>query len=270
MMLMKKFLICLAIFAPLFSCVGQKDDPEPIVEPEPDIDVPVPEPDNDGPFLAKSLVLDFTGTWCVNCPKMQAAIQDASAERPGRLVSVSVHCLPIDPMSLGTVSTALAARFGVSAYPSAVVDLDKESLISTTSSVLILNQCDRLMEKRGVSSGIRISTAQSGESGFEVSVEASVAQDGDFSFSLLLLEDGITAPQTGAGGDYVHNDVLREWIDCPESFPGKRTGDVFSTSAALPGHSGMRVAVLLMRDGLLDNAAVCVLGESIDYLYDKI
>ena len=27
-------------------------------------------------FFRRSLVLDFTGTWCVNCPKMEAAIEE--------------------------------------------------------------------------------------------------------------------------------------------------------------------------------------------------
>ena len=86
-------------------------------------------------FFRRSLVLDFTGTWCVNCPKMDAAIEAAMEERPGRVVPVSVHCLSIDPMYVKPLSDNLVKQFGVNAYPSAVVDLDPESLITTSSPV---------------------------------------------------------------------------------------------------------------------------------------
>ena len=42
-------------------------------------------------FFRRSLVLDFTATWCVNCPRMEAAFAAAMEARPGRLVPVSVH-----------------------------------------------------------------------------------------------------------------------------------------------------------------------------------
>ena len=53
-------------------------------------------------FFRRSLVLDFTGTWCVNCPKMEAALEEAMAARPGK-----VFWSPKDEISVirGTATT---------------------------------------------------------------------------------------------------------------------------------------------------------------------
>ncbi|MBO4455162.1 MAG: Omp28-related outer membrane protein [Bacteroidales bacterium] len=270
---MKKWLIILLCLLPVLSCVGQKDDPEdePIDNPEPK---PQPDPEShqdpnedQGPYFRRSLILDFTGTWCVNCPKMQTAIYDACEQRPGRIVVVSVHCLSVDPMALTSESAALIKEFGVSAYPSAVVDLDPSSLTSTSSTELLLSHCDRLLEARGDACGIKISSTLDGGA-LKVDVEATPVRDGSYSIHLVLLEDGVVAKQIGASDDYVHNDVLRAWLDAPSAFEGV-TGQAFSASFSLDGAAeGMRVAAIVRRDGTADNAASCHVGEQIDYQHE--
>ena len=64
-------------------------------------------------FFRRSLVLDFTGTWCVNCPKMEAAIEETMEARPGRIIPVSVHCMSIDPMYVKPLSDNLVKQFSV-------------------------------------------------------------------------------------------------------------------------------------------------------------
>ena len=68
-------------------------------------------------FFRRSLVLDFTGTWCVNCPKMEAALEETMEARPGRIVPVSVHCMSIDPMYVKPLSDDLVKRFSVTLPP---------------------------------------------------------------------------------------------------------------------------------------------------------
>ena len=99
-------------------------------------------------FFRRSLVLDFTGTWCVNCPKMEAAIEETMEARPGRVIPVSVHCMSVDPMYVKPLSDDLSGRFGVTAYPSAVVDLDPESLITTSSPELLQSHIARSRRRR--------------------------------------------------------------------------------------------------------------------------
>lgn len=219
-------------------------------------------------FFRRSLVLDFTGTWCVNCPKMDAAIEEAMAARPGRIVPVSVHCMAVDPMYLKPTSDNLVKRFGVKAYPSAVVDLDPESLISTTSSELLLSHIDRLLESRGVSAGIRIESTLDGEN-LSVTVEAKAVQDGEYALSIILLEDGIIAKQTGAddGENHVHNNVLRQWEDGDPITLKEEETATLSLTATVSGK--YRIVAVVSRGGLVDNVVSCTAGASADYQFEE-
>ena len=154
-------------------------------------------------FFRRSLVLDFTGTWCVNCPKMEAALEEAMAARPGRIVPVSVHCMAVDPMYVKPLSDDLVKQFSVKAYPSAVVDMDPESLITTSSPELLLGHVDRLLEARGPAAGIRAESVLDGEY-YTLTAEVKAVRDGDLALALLVLEDGTVAAQTGGTKDYVH------------------------------------------------------------------
>ena len=218
-------------------------------------------------FFRRSLVLDFTGTWCVNCPKMDAAIEEAMAARPGRIVPVSVHCMA-DPMRIKPLCDNLAKQFKVSAYPSAVVDMDPESLITQSSSELLLSHIDRLLESRGVSAGIRIESTLDGED-LSVTVEAKAVQDGEYALSIILLEDGIVAKQTGAddGENHVHNNVLRQWEDGdPVTLKEEETATL-SLTASVSGK--YRVVALVLRNGLVDNVVQCTAGASVDYQFEE-
>ena len=248
---MKKLIYILACLMPLVcmpSCVGQKDDPEdePVDNPE-EPQTPVDESE-----MGSCLVLDFTGTWCVNCPRMHTAIESAMEQRPGLIVPVAVHCLSLDPMMLAPVSDDLAKRFGVSAYPSVVVNFDPLTLFTAASTDLLLAHCDKSRAARGKAAALEIKPSEKGAE--YVCVQATAARDGDYTLHLLRLEDGIVEPQTGAGEDYVHNDVLREWTEAPEAFSGRRAGDVFSADfkADLPAGSGKLVAIVC-RGGIVDN-----------------
>lgn len=219
-------------------------------------------------FFRRSLVLDFTGTWCVNCPKMDAAIEEAMTARPGRIVPVSVHCMAVDPMYLKPTSDNLVKRFGVKAYPSAVVDLDPESLISTTSSELLLSHVDRLLEARGAGAGIRIESTLEGDA-LSVTVEAKAVQDGEYTLAIILLEDGIVAKQTGAddGDNHVHNNILRQWKDGdPVSLKEDETATL-SLTATVSGK--YRIAAVVSRGGLVDNVVTCAAGASADYQFEE-
>lgn len=263
--LMKKWIIILCCLLPLLSCVGQKDDPETDPTDNPDGPATDPWAEEGDEYFRRSLVLDFTGTWCVHCPKMHTALAQAQQLRPGRIVGVGVHCL--DEMSLTPWSNALTARFGIVAYPSAVIDLDPSSLISTSSPELLLSHCDRLLQARGKAAGLRITSTLEG-SVLQVEVEATAVRDGDYSLQLLLLEDGIMAPQTGASDDYVHNDVLRSWTETAAS--AHKAGDVFTASFSLAAEGGsLRCVALVCRGGIVDNAAECKAGGSIAYLFEK-
>ena len=218
-------------------------------------------------YFRRSLVLDFTGTWCVNCPKMEAAIEETMEARPGRVVPVSVHCMSIDPMYLKPVSDNLAKKFGVSAYPSAVVDLDPESLVSESSPALLPSHIDRLLEARGAAAGIRIeSTLEDGN--YTVKAEMKAVRDGDYTLSVLVLEDGIVASQTGGSKDHIHNNVLRSWTD-GDARTGMKEGDTAELELSGTVSGQCRFVAIVCRNGLVDNVVTCAVGASADWQYEE-
>ena len=217
-------------------------------------------------FFRRSLVLDFTGTWCVNCPKMEAAIEESMAARPGRIVPVSVHCMAVDPMYVKPLSDNLVKQFSVKAYPSAVVDLDPESLITTQSPELLLSHVDRLLEARGPAAGIRVESAVEGEN-YTLTAEMKAVRDGTYTLAVLVLEDGTVAAQTGGTKDYVHNNILRSWTE-GESLTVKE-GDTASGTFTGTVTAKSRFVVLVLRDGLVDNVIGCAAGASVDWQYEE-
>lgn len=189
---MKKtlLLICLALAA----CVGHPAD---------DLD------DIDGGHSgsateggAPSLLLDFTATWCVNCPRMASAVEEAARLRPGSVFPVSIH---FKDSFACTQGEELAAQFGVQAYPSLIVNLASSSLITATSTDLILARMDATAALRKGTCTLDLSL----EGGKLVAL-VGVSEAGSYKLGAILLEDGVTAPQTGAGDDYVHDNILRK------------------------------------------------------------
>ena len=217
-------------------------------------------------FFRRSLVLDFTGTWCVNCPKMEAAIEETMEARPGRVIPVSVHCLSVDPMYVKPLSDNLVSQFGVKAWPSAVVDMDPESLITTASPELLQSHIDRLLEARGLAAGIQVeSSLVDGICGMDVHVK--VVRDGDYTLSILEVEDGIVASQTGGTSDYVHNNVLRSWSDNPLN--SLKEGDTADVVFEMPAGAKTRFVLVVLRDGLVDNVSSFIPGASVYYQYEE-
>ena len=217
-------------------------------------------------FFRRSLVLDFTGTWCVNCPKMEAAIEETMEARPGRIVPVSVHCMSVDPMYVKPLSDDLVRKFSVKAYPSAVVDLDPESLITAQSPELLQSHIDRLLEARGPAAGIRVESTVN-EGGFTLKAEMKAVRDGTYVLAVLVLEDGTVAAQTGGTTDYVHNNILRSWTE-GESLNVKE-GDTASCDFTGTVTAKSRFVVLVLHDGLVDNVIGCAAGGSVDWQYEE-
>lgn len=218
-------------------------------------------------FFRRSLVLDFTGTWCVNCPKMEAAIEETMEARPGRVIPVSVHCMSVDPMYVKPLSDDLAGRFGVKAYPSAVVDLDPESLITTSSPELLQSHIDRILETRGPGAGVRVESTLS-DGNYTLTAEMKAVRDGDYTLALLVLEDGIVAAQTGGTTDYIHNNILRSWAE-GEPLNGLKEGDMATCSFSGTLSAKSRFVVIILRDGLVDNVVGCAAGSSVDWQYEE-
>lgn len=231
---MKKYLIIL--LCALVSCVGQKEDPEEETTPGTSVNTE----------SGTGIVLDFTATWCVNCPRMTTAIEEASAQKP--IIPICVHFQDAMVCDQGK---ELISHFGVQAYPSAVMNMDKGTLITATSSELILA---RLTASGKAPCTLDATLAADGS----LEVKVTAAEDGEYTLSAALLEDGIVAAQTGGPDNYVHNNVLRGFLQ--ENLFGDSLGQVsaggsaqrsFSAGTVTSAH---HVAVFVCHNGIVNSA----------------
>lgn len=184
---MKKYLLIL--LCALVSCVGQKEDPEDGTTPR-------------GSTVADGrtgIVLDFTATWCVNCPRMTTAIEEASAARS--FIPICVHFQDDFVCDQGK---QLVSHFGVEAYPSAVMNMDKSTLITATSKDLIIAKLDASVSSK---SPCTIEPSLDYEKGVLL-VKVTAAEEGEYTLSAAVLDDGLVHAQTGASDKYVHNNVF--------------------------------------------------------------
>ena len=226
-------------------------------------------------YFRRSLLLDFTGTWCVNCPKMEEAIHAAMEARPGRIVPIAVHC-KADAMRLKPASDDLVKQFDVKEFPSAVVDLDPESKIVEGSAELLLHQVDRLLDARGPAAGIRVTTSWDKDApgitdnpALVIEAELTAVRDGDYTLGFAVLEDGIVAAQTGGSPDHVHDNVLRHWKIADSHTPHLTEGETLKLCIMYEVAESQRVVVMAIRNGIVDNVVTCAAGASVDYQYEE-
>lgn len=224
------------------SCVGQKDDDE---------DLP---PDTSGistDAAGQSLVIDFTATWCVNCPRMTLAIEEAMADRPGELVPLCVHFGDALACADGI---SLVTLFGVQSYPSAVVDMDASSLTTATSKEILLSRIDERKALKKPACTMEVKAVSPSEGKLEASVQVTAVSEGEYRLWVLLVEDGIVAAQTGGSENEVHNHVLRRFLHAGEDGHPLGTlteGASASWESSFEGLqlSGCRLVVFLTESG---------------------
>lgn len=227
------------------------------------------------PFFRKSLVFDFTATWCVNCPRMAYAIEDASKEHPNRVIEIGVHLLDEFSSEIGDY---YVKKYSVSAIPLAVVDEDPATKTSVASSSLLAASIRQRMEIGIPVSGIKIES-NANDGSLDVNIGCTIASAGDYRLSVLLLRDGVVAEQLGADSGYRHNSILIGHLQTDLSgdyLPDLKEGEVISRSYSLSGTddlSNTRIVAFLshaLPDGsyTVHNAISCPSGSSIDYIYE--
>jgi thiol-disulfide isomerase/thioredoxin len=264
---MRKILAILALIA-CFSCVGQKEDPD-YVYPEDGTD---PEPGGQAEgsrFFHRVLALEFTATWCQYCPNMAAALEEARKERPGRIQEIAVHYS--DEMSSVT-SDGVVSRYKVSAFPTAILDLDPSTRFTKQDKAIFMDYVDRTAELDACGLALESSFK---DGLLSLSVKLKAAAEGEYSVGAALVEDGIVADQTGAGPGYVNNAVLRAFLGdggLDGTPAGKLKKDEESTvmfSRAFDGpEARTRLVVFAIKDGTVSNTSVCTLNDNKAYEYE--
>ena len=263
-----RILLLTALF-PLFSCVGQKEDPE---EFDPGIADNTDEPRGayDGTvFYRRVIALGFTATWCQYCPNMSEALEEAAAQRPGRIIPLSVHYM--DELS-PSEAAALCSAFSVTEYPSLIFDLDGGTLNGGKDASRIVEYVDNALTAApcGISAESKV---EDGTLKLDVIVKA--VKDATYTVAAAWAQDGVSvAQQAGFGPGYVCKAVLRGYLD-----PGAegralhplKEGDegMVSFQAAIPDFENLYIVVYVLEDGKAVNAIRLTPGEIIQFEYEK-
>lgn len=204
---MKKHYLALPLIAVLtfvcvfHSCVGQLEQEFPWEKPA--------EPAVPGKDTSERnfLVLDFTATWCVNCPKMATAIAELSDSCAG-VIPIAVHYA--DEMAC-EASDYLVEKFSISSFPTALINFDPQLSSSVSSADILSSLAERSLSC--VPTDCDISVQVSEDNGtYKIEVTVDYLSAGTYSIGAMVLEDGIKVPQIGGGSEYIHDNVLRAFL----------------------------------------------------------
>lgn len=231
----------------------------------------------EGDFLRRSMIMKFTATWCVNCPNMTEAIKTAQEIRPNRIVDLAIHY--IDEMET-TDGKDYSKLFSINAIPVAVVNQDTEAQTSIASSTLLLNYIDRTIAKSLPTCGIKINSFEEDQE-LKIEVESTIIESGEYKLAVALVQDGIRKTQTGGGTDYIHNSVLKDYLQTPalgEELGNCQNNEIVNRTYTYPLNMLEKdgkyriIAYILSNDKkgnyTVNNVTECNIRESIDYQYE--
>jgi len=166
-------------------------------------------------FTQKVLIEDYTGTWCVNCPKAGAAIHRVvhGANGNDRFIPVAIHYRSSEEEMMNEFSQALVAQFNPNGiFPT--VALNRNEAI-WADDYLVSNLESKLNRYAPV--GLAINSTLTGNL-IDLTVQVGFVEElttvNNYKLVVYLVEDGLIYPQHTISTpsiieDYVHNDVLR-------------------------------------------------------------
>ncbi len=175
-------------------------------------------------FVHRTLVLQFTGTGCSNCPFMIQAmdqlLEDETYNNKFRL-AISHGYNSDDPMYVNPDN--LYTLYLPDFYPRVLIGFtEKLEAYSVSANLNNLKHYIDLVLKRDMKAGLTVNSQVDGNS-LNVKVGMKAVQKGEFSIGCWLLEDGIYAWQSGGMGYITHNDAVRH-ADYPPH--GKEVGTI--------------------------------------------
>ena len=193
-----------------------KDKPLTITAIEDEVDPQLPDdPDADNlSFVHRSLLIDFTGAWCGNCPYVIAAIREIEAdeEYSNKVVIAASHYG--DKMAIS--GNPLENMCGIKSWPSLNLDFTQAVPCNNgfTAAVKAIQTFVNRRQDEKAKAGIAVSVTNYGS---KVSVLTSVkaGETKKYCIGAWLLEDGITEEQENfaaaeLGTDFnTHQHVIR-------------------------------------------------------------
>jgi len=286
---MKKLIALLAFAATLFTaCTEKPEKPEEdfgdVVIPELPAD---PQPGNTS-FSHRILLLQHTGTYCPNCPRLMASLKALAGEADyaAKYHHVAAHSYnEAGDLAYSAAAYNLSQAFCSGSYPELTFNLTRENTDNDTSVETIKRHIDEF-HKDAADAGIAAAVLQTGSS-LGVNVQVKASKENQYRIAVWVLEDGIRCKQEGAFEDWMntHGNAVRTMAGKTlnmkiygEKVDLLKAGETAQRSFAIPLEEGWnaencKVLVLVNAagaDGRYDlvNCALCPVGSSVSYAYN--
>lgn len=285
------FTILMAVIL-LFSGCGDDNTgiQDPVKPGETDIpEIPADTQVENTSFHHRIMLLQHTGTYCPNCPKLMSSLKEVAEDKAysDKYHHVAAHSYNQDGEGDAAYSTAaanLSQAFCSGYYPELTFNLTTLSTGTSIEASAIRSKIDQL-HKDSADAGIAASTKIS-DGYLNVAVETKVAKENLYRIAVWLLEDDIESDQDGATEDWqhIHDNAVRAMAGetlnlriygskTRTLLPGEKADKAFSIKLE-DGWNPDNCKVLILvnaadRDGRYDlvNCAICPIDGSITYDY---
>lgn len=228
-------------------------------------------------------VMELTGAWCANCPEGYRSLTTllsnpfANWKNTVHIIALHDNTGGTDPMGISLTNT-IFDHYKVGGYPGWVTDMREGGLLTSEGIMNVMPSLESSAEDYPAHCDVKIASSLTGsELKVDVSLFAELA--GDYAVSVWLLEDGIVAPQLDGAmsdDDWVHNHVARALLN--NNWKGDLMAGLTAEQESVKSYTytlptewkseNMSIMALAIdKDGVVNNVAVCAVGESVDYKY---
>lgn len=286
-MKIKFILMSFAASMMLASCTDKPVDP---VVPDGEVVIPElpvdPYPDKTS-FQHRIILLQHTGTACVNCPTLMTSLKALSEDEEyrDRYQHVAAHSYNDSDLAYSAAAANLSQAFCSGYYPELTFNLTNENTGTSLSVETIKSHIDALHSDEA-DAGISASVLKTGNS-LGINVRVKSAKKNQYRVAAWVLEDGIRSRQEGASEDWMstHNNALRAMVGSSlnlriygEKVGELDKGDSAEKSFVVPldeGWNAENCKVLVVvnaarADGKYDlvNCEICPIGGNVPYKYN--
>lgn len=197
------------------------------------------------PSQRSSLIEEYTGIHCPNCPDGHKVSATLSTLHPDDVYVVAIHAGSYAVPGIGepdfrtSVGEALHDRFDISFYPGAVISRTQYSNSWNLSRSAWGSASREILKQQSPVNLWASSSYDSGTRTLKLDVEGYLTEDmEDPRLNVFLLQNEILGPQSGgqAGFEYPHRHMLRDRLtgdDFGDPIETKNKGEYFSRSFSL-------------------------------------
>lgn len=171
------------------------------------------------------IIEEYTGINCGFCPEGHKIVREYEEENSGRVFSINVHAGPYAAMYTTQWGNALMNQTGLQGFPAGTVNrhvfsggvtaLGRDMFVSCGNQILAQTSFVNVAAQASIDATTRVMT---------VNVEAYYTADAETAsnkLNVVLLQDSIIGPQSGASGNpsqvtsdgqYIHMSMLRDML----------------------------------------------------------